>query len=214
MSSSTKKSNTSTKPKTASKAKKPEAAAKPKATTAKATPKATKSKAKAAPTEAAVTTTAANWPFEAPAPVTQAEATVPAKSEGDASATGKPDVAAPADPSKRERLIDLDVPTLQSKYLDAVGRGTGSSNKAYLIWKIREAQKGRIPVGPRQSTPREGVVYQTLPLRMEAVLVAKLDEVWRKRGLRSRMDLFRQSLQLYMNTVGETDVAAAFAVTA
>ncbi|MBI5485763.1 MAG: hypothetical protein HY905_00360 [Deltaproteobacteria bacterium] len=131
-----------------------------------------------------------------------------AASAADAGGPSKP-ADAPADPSKRERLGDLDVPTLQSMYLDVVGRGTGSSNKAYLIWKIREAQKGRIPVGPRKSTRREGgVVYQTLPLRMEAVLVAKLDEVWRKRGLRSRMNLFRESLNVYLTGLGETEVAS------
>ena len=115
--------------------------------------------------------------------------------------------AAPA----REKLTKLDVPTLQARYLEVVGRSTGSDNKAYLIWKIREAQKGRIPVGPRKSAHREGVTFKVLPLRMESDLVDKLDEAWRRQGLHSRMDLFRKSLQAFLQNAGEADVAAMLA---
>lgn len=116
--------------------------------------------------------------------------------------------AAPA----REKLTKLDVPTLQARYLEVVGRSTGSDNKAYLIWKIREAQKGRIPVGPRKSAHREGVTFKVLPLRMESDLVDKLDEAWRRQGLHSRMDLFRKSLQAFLQNAGEADVAAMLAI--
>jgi len=115
--------------------------------------------------------------------------------------------AAPA----REKLTKLDVPTLQARYLEVVGRSTGSDNKAYLIWKIREAQKGRIPVGPRKSAYREGVTFKVLPLRMESDLVDKLDEAWKRQGLHSRMDLFRKSLQAFLASAGEADVAAMLA---
>jgi hypothetical protein len=115
--------------------------------------------------------------------------------------------AAPA----REKLTKLDVPTLQARYLEVVGRSTGSDNKAYLIWKIREAQKGRIPVGPRRSAHREGVTFKVLPLRMESDLVDKLDEAWKRQGLHSRMDLFRKSLQAFLQNAGEADVAAMLA---
>lgn len=111
----------------------------------------------------------------------------------------------------REKLTKLDVPTLQARYLEVVGRPTGSDNKAYLIWKIREAQKGRIPVGPRKSAHREGVTFKVLPLRMESDLVDKLDEAWKRQGLHSRMDLFRKSLQAFLASAGEADVAAMLA---
>ena len=110
-----------------------------------------------------------------------------------------------------EKLTKLEVPELQSRYLEVVGRPTGSDNKAYLIWKIREAQKGRIPVGPRKSAHREGVTFKVLPLRMESDLVDKLDEAWRRQGLHSRMDLFRKSLQAFLANAGEADVAAMLA---
>jgi hypothetical protein len=130
---------------------------------------------------------------DAPAPEAEAEA------------------GAAADAPAREKLTKLNVPTLQARYLEVVGRPTGSDNKAYLIWKIREAQKGRIPVGPRKSAHREGVTFKVLPLRMESDLVDKLDEAWRRQGLHSRMDLFRRSLQAFLQNAGEADVAAMLA---
>jgi hypothetical protein len=118
---------------------------------------------------------------------------------------------AAADAPAREKLTKLDVPTLQARYLEVVGRHTSSDNKAYLIWKIREAQKGRIPVGPRKSAHREGVTFKVLPLRMESDLVDKLDEAWKRQGLHSRMDLFRKSLQAFLHNAGEAAVAAMLA---
>ncbi len=103
------------------------------------------------------------------------------------------------------------MPTLQARYLEVVGRSTGSDNKAYLIWKIRKAQKGRIPVGPRNSAHREGVTFKVLPLHMESNLVDKLDEAWKRQGLHSRMDLFRKSLQAFLANAGEAAVAAMLA---
>ena len=107
-----------------------------------------------------------------------------------------------------EKLTKLTVPELQARYLEVVGRATGSSDKAYLVWKIREARKGRIPIGPRKSARHEDVTFKILPLRMEATVVDKLDEAWKRHGLHSRMDLFRKSLHDYLAGVGENDVAA------
>lgn len=107
-----------------------------------------------------------------------------------------------------EKLTKLTVPELQARYLEVVGRSTGSSDKPYLIWKIREARKGRIAVGPRKNAQREGVTFKILPLRMEATVVDKLDEAWKRQGLHSRMDLFRKSLHDYLAGVGEDEVAA------
>jgi hypothetical protein len=107
-----------------------------------------------------------------------------------------------------EKLTKLTVPELQARYLEVVGRPTGSRDKPYLIWKIREARKGRIPIGPRKSARREDVTFKILPLRMEAAVVDKLDEAWKRHGLHSRMDLFRKSLHDYLASLGETEIAA------
>jgi hypothetical protein len=105
----------------------------------------------------------------------------------------------------------LDISELRARYSEVVGRPTGSENNAYLIWKIRQAQKGRIPVGPRKGARKEGATFRVLPLRMESDLVDKLDEAWRRHGLRNRTDLFRKSLHVFLQNAGENEVAALFA---
>ena len=114
------------------------------------------------------------------------------------------------------KLTKLSVPELQARYREVVGRDTGSSAKNYLIWKIRQAQKGRIPVGPRRSRRTEGEAanFKVLPLRMEADLVTQLDEARERLGLKNRMDLMRRSLHAYLLEAGEVRVAELFATEA
>ena len=100
---------------------------------------------------------------------------------------------------------------LQARYLEVVGRPTGSTNKAYMVWKIREAQKGRISLGPRKNAHREGVTFKVLPLRLESEVVDKLDEAWRSRGIKNRMEFFREALGHYLKELGAEDAAALFA---
>ncbi|HBQ18906.1 MAG TPA: hypothetical protein DEF51_49865, partial [Myxococcales bacterium] len=45
-------------------------------------------------------------------------------------------------------LTKLTVEELQERYLQEVGRETGSDNKGYLIWKIRMARAGKVRIGP------------------------------------------------------------------
>jgi hypothetical protein len=104
----------------------------------------------------------------------------------------------------------MEVPELQARYLEVVGRPTGSVAKSYLIWKIREARKGRIPVGPRKNIHKKDVEFKVLPLRMETELIAQLDEAWKRNGLNSRTELFRKSLQSYLIGIGESELAARF----
>ncbi len=112
------------------------------------------------------------------------------------------------------KLSQLDVPALQARYIEAFGRATSSGSRNYLLYRLREAQKGRAPRSPRQRHQKAGDDVMVLPLRMEADLVDKLDEAWRRQGLRNRMDLFRRSLQSYLASVGENDVAALLATEA
>ena len=113
-------------------------------------------------------------------------------------------------------LTKLDVDTLRDRYNEIVGRPTGSSDKRYLVWKIKQAQQGKIPVGPIPGRRGDGVErdYKVLPIRMESDLVEKLDEAWKRQGLKSRMELFRKSLASYMASVGEDEVAKLFALDA
>jgi len=101
------------------------------------------------------------------------------------------------------------VEELQQVYTEVVGRDTGSSDRRYLIWKIREAKKGRIKTGPvrRRYADGEAPDMKVLPLRMEAEIVARLDEARERLGLKTRMDLFRKSLADYLTAAGEHEVA-------
>ncbi|MBU6430372.1 MAG: hypothetical protein KGR26_15255, partial [Cyanobacteria bacterium REEB65] len=86
-----------------------------------------------------------------------------------------------------------------------------SSNRSYLVYKLRSAQKGGAAASPRPRHQKTGGDLMVLPLRMEADVVDQLDQAWRRLGLRSRMDLFRRSLASFLAGVGETDVASLLA---
>ena len=116
-------------------------------------------------------------------------------------------------PRQRGRFGSMSIEELQAEYLEAVGRPTGSTDVAYIRWKIREAEKGRITIGPRTSHERTGepLDVKVLPLRLEAAAVERMDEAWRSRGIRSRMEFFRRALSHYLTHVGADDAAAMFA---
>lgn len=132
----------------------------------------------------------------APAPAEPAREPTPATDE---SATDEDD----------PRLRDLNVEQLRARYVEVVGRATSSHDRRYLIWKIRQAEQGKVPVGPvgRRQPGDPPVEQKVLPLRMPAATVEALDEVWRRRGLKSRMDLFRHALDQYLSGLGEGDAA-------
>ncbi|MBN1653136.1 MAG: ribbon-helix-helix protein, CopG family [Deltaproteobacteria bacterium] len=134
----------------------------------------------------------------------------PVETPPEETATG----SAEANDATETKLSKLPIPELQQRYLEIVGRGTSSVHRRYLVWKIREAQKGRIPVGPRGNSRRadgEPLDFKVLPLRMDADLVAKLDEARERLGLKSRIELLRRSIHLFLAREGEAEVAALFA---
>ncbi len=117
-----------------------------------------------------------------------------------------------APPKQRGRFASMTIEELQTKYLDVVGRPTGSDDRRYLIWKIREAEKGRINVGPRRSRARDGepLDVKILPLRLEADVADTMDEAWRARGIKNRMEFFRGAIGHYLAHLGAADAAALF----
>jgi hypothetical protein len=114
---------------------------------------------------------------------------------------------------KRGALSKLSIEELRAKYQEVVGRETGSDNKAYLIWKIREARKGRIRVGPSRTREIKGP-QQVLSVRVDEDAVPLLDAAWRKHGLRSRNDLVLRALGRELAALGEDDAAERFSVEA
>ena len=107
----------------------------------------------------------------------------------------------------------MTVVQLQSLYLATVGRSTGSTDRRYLEWKIREAEKGRIPVGPRESraaeTPDAGTA-RVLPLRLETEAVEAMDATWKSHGMKSRMEFLRRALGHYLAHLGAHGAAMHF----
>ena len=141
--------------------------------------------------------------------ITEALEARAAETDPEAEESGEPEGDAHEDDGTTVPLRDLDVEALRTRYASVVGRGTGSHDRRYLIWKIRQAQQGRVPVGPvgRRQPGEEPVENKVLPLRMPAETVEALDAVWRRQGLKSRMDLFRLALDRYLTELGE-DAAA------
>jgi hypothetical protein len=150
-------------------------------------------------------------------------ATEAAPAEATTVATSQSPSAGEPQPSRK--LSKLTVPELQVRLLELVGRASGSVDRNYLLWRVHQAEKGRIPVGPRQprqprraegegGAPQTSQDFRVLPLRMESSLVEQLDEARERLGLRSRMALFRAALQSYLTAAGEHDVAALFAAEA
>ena len=146
------------------------------------------------------------------------------KHKAELAAAGLPDVddvppgigitvsAETIEPAAETRLSKLSVDALRAIHLELIGRASASSSKRYLVWRVRQAQKGRVTTGPIQRRdPGESTDYKVLPLRMEADLVAQLDEARERLGLRTRMDLFRRALAAYLGEQGEAEVAALFA---
>lgn len=139
-------------------------------------------------------------------------ATPPARPETPAKrrkATAAPSPAKPV----RGRFASMTVEELQTAYASTVGRPTSSENRAYLQWKIREAEKGRVPIGPRETRTADQEAagnMKILPLRLSADAVEALDAAWRERGMKSRMDLFRRALGHYLGHVGARAAAEMF----
>jgi hypothetical protein len=113
---------------------------------------------------------------------------------------------------QRGWLKRMSVEELQAKYVEVVGRPTGSSNVAYLVWKIREATKGRVPVGPRmpRERAREFGEMKTLPFRIGTRQLEVLDKAWRTQGAKNRMDFMRLALGHYLAHIGAAEAAALF----
>lgn len=160
---------------------------------------------------------------DAEGPVVPSNSADVAPATADAAAVpGEPEDA-PKAPKGRQRRIRIEQPPrgrfssmtveeLRRMYVDVIGRETGSSSKPYLQWKIREAEKGRIPIGPRQSRARdaESTDVKILPLRLDAEAVEAMDAAWRDRGMKTRMEFLRRALGHYLTHIGAADAAAKF----
>ncbi|MBN2525169.1 MAG: hypothetical protein JXR76_02165, partial [Deltaproteobacteria bacterium] len=77
-----------------------------------------------------------------------------------------------------------------------------------ILHKIREVKRGKGTMGTDTEKQKEkSSNCKVLPLRMDAALVEKIDEAWKRQGLKSRMHLFRISLKIYLDFVGEKEAS-------
>ena len=112
------------------------------------------------------------------------------------------DAAVTNDSMTEEEKIDA----WRAKYLEIVGRITERSNVPYIRWKIRQAERGLVTVGPIASRPRtsngEEADIKVLPLRMGAESVAEMDAAWREHGFKNRTDFLRHAIRLALTENG------------
>jgi hypothetical protein len=111
-----------------------------------------------------------------------------------------------------QELGRLKLPELQARFAEVTGQSSKCPNRTYLIKTIlaalQTAARAEPRKRPRKEKKDEDVLYKVLPVRFENDLVEELDEAWRRNGLRTRMQFFRVALSQYLQSLGETEVAA------
>lgn len=114
-------------------------------------------------------------------------------------------------PSKPKResdgLTKLTVEELQQRYLEEVGRETGSGDKGYLIWKIRMARKGKVRVGPARERKYEPGTTQVVPLTLPREAVAAVDEVVGSTNFANRSAFLKRAIHDLLKHQGFASLA-------
>lgn len=104
-------------------------------------------------------------------------------------------------------LTKLTVEELQERYLQEVGRETGSDNKGYLIWKIRMARAGKVRVGPARERKHEPGTTQVVPLTLPRETVAALDEVVERTTFANRSAFLKRAIHDLLKHQGFASLA-------
>lgn len=104
------------------------------------------------------------------------------------------------DESLKPRHLNVD--QLRRAYEIAVGRTTGSTDRGYLVWKIREARKGNITVGAIERKTTSSSDQMVLPFRVAREDVPTLDAAWEALGFKSRMDFLRHAVAFTLANTG------------
>lgn len=106
-----------------------------------------------------------------------------------------PPTATMPEPAAKVKLTKLSVPELQALHRELLGRDTSSTDAAYLVWRVRQAQKGRIKVGSiERGATGAAADIKVLPLRMTAAEVEVLDARWRQLGFKSRTAMLKKAI--------------------
>ncbi len=132
-------------------------------------------------------------------PATQKKA-----SKAKKAATSSPEVEKTE--SGKQRWKDKSVADLQALYAEKVGRTTGSTDRNYLTWKIREAEKGNIPVGPAKRKLFEGPTTP-ITIKLEDEFLDKLDDAGKADGFKTRLAYLRDLIGKGLQVRGRSDLA-------
>lgn len=115
------------------------------------------------------------------------------------------------EPVVSKPLRKCSVEELRALYDQTLGRPTRSKDKDYLMWKIRQAQKGNVPIGPaRLRVGGEKKRTKVVPLRIETSVLVELDAAIERMDMKSRMVFFRKAVAAYLLRAGESNVASLF----
>lgn len=115
---------------------------------------------------------------------------------------------------RRGRFSGMAIEQLQALYAENIGRETASTDRRYLEWKLREAAKGRITVGPleRGSGITETGEMMTLPWRLPRALVEAMDAGWRNLHFKSRSAFLAAAVGSLFSAKGDSALARRFGV--
>jgi len=109
---------------------------------------------------------------------------------------------------KRKR--DMTIDDLRAEYARVIGRETGSTDRRYLLWKLSEAGKGKITVGPVQKrAARDKADMQVLPLGLLRETTRLLDAAVAASGAKSRSAFIRAALIEKLRAIGGSNAEAA-----
>jgi hypothetical protein len=106
---------------------------------------------------------------------------------------------------KRGRFAGMTVEQLRALYEEKVGRPTDSVDEAYLKWKIREAEKGRVSVGPALRRRRDEPVV-AVTLRFGKSELERIDRVLERAGAKNRTRFFMQAIGGQLAALGENEL--------
>lgn len=126
-----------------------------------------------------------------------------------AKAKKEPTSAPPADAASeggRRRWKALSVAELQALYAEKVGRPTGSDDRGYMIWKIREAEKGNVPVGPVSRKLFDGPTTP-ITIKFEDAFLESLDAAAKDDGFKTRLAYVRDLMSKGLEVRGRSELA-------
>lgn len=107
----------------------------------------------------------------------------------------------------RRRWKELSTEQLRALYVEKLGRPTASDDRNYLVWKIREAEKGNVPVGPTTRRLFEGPAA-AVTVKFEETFLDAFDAAAKDDGFKSRLGYIRDLIGKGLQVRGRSELAS------